>query len=213
MCESTRQGLRRLVQIHGLSQNHREELVYPKGKVLEFFTVDQIKKLGACCCQQRGCCFHAAQIQPPKIFTSEIVSQIRSHFTSALALLVSFDIGLTSLIFELIDKGFSDGRLTENPLTSQEIDTLLSTTSNERPEEFDILNFCRRQHEFFIPRLVYKSHLKIDSARSLPFTIKKEPISSGAYSVVYKAKLLHGYHDFADIKVSSAAFGFNHCRN
>lgn len=209
-CESTRQGLRRLLVQHKLSRGHRSELVYPKGKVHEFFTIDRIKELGVCCCRKPGCCSHLSKAQPPKTFTNEIALQIRNRFTSALALLVSFDIGLISLIFELIEKGFNDERLTETPLTEREVYDLLSTTSgHEEPDKFDVITFHRRQHQFFIPQLVYKSpHLKINSAQSLPFTVEAEPIGSGAYSVVYAATLLHEYHNFLDVKVSySAEFG------
>lgn len=181
----------------------------------EFFTIARIKELGACCCRKRGCCFHLSEAQPPKTFTDEIVSHIRDRFTSALALLVSFDIGLISLIFELIEKDFNDEWFTEHPLTDPEICELLSTTSSEKPDRFDVISFHRRQHQFFIPRLVYKSpHLKINSAQSLPFTVEEEPIGSGAYSVVYAARLLHEYHDFPDVKVSySVVFGLRLYRN
>lgn len=178
----------------------KQELVYPKQKVLAIMDRQTIQDICSCKCGQRGCCSlvvnqHKSNSQYLK---DAEIDEIFDHYRLTLAFLLMAKNPM--LIFKVKEPGmeFTDNRLQKRPLSDEEATELLDF-SPTRKTPIAIYQLRTLQHQFFMPNLSYsQQHHEINPERILPISVEK-PIGCGASSVVYKGSILPGYHDFPDI--------------
>ncbi|KAF8545144.1 kinase-like domain-containing protein [Trichophaea hybrida] len=174
---------------------------YPHKSLITFFVEKKIEDLINCTCDR---CNSLPLRQP---FREDLVATIRDEGNSYVGVLAFLLLhSKWRFIFKFIHRGLSDQKLAtldvgDVPWLPQDLfNQMLSFEEGYESAEYG--DFFR----FFMPVLQYQDRengvpMKIHELQILPFNIdKSKPPNRGGFSIVYKAKLLEGYHDFKDVK-------------
>lgn len=195
--------------------------VHCHNKLMEFFTAARIKELLSCDCA------HC----PPGIPTDETVQEIRGDPSSSrnggprttatyVGVLAFLLIQMMDIrpVFKFMEKGYSDQKLAGSreldfnppsesgdkpPISQWTFNILVSGEPDDTEETTADTTEYSNFFNYFIVNLWYEdryNHRHINENQILPLNIIKE-VGKGGYSVVYKARLLKGFHDFEKVQV------------
>ena len=184
--------------------------------MMDFFTPERITALWECdcgdCLKETPTAAIIGKIRGESITTKSNGKsiQLKATYIGVLAFLL-VEIEDIRPIFKFMKRGFSDQKLagsreldsnpalagSKPPISQQTFNDLVSRDSDGPAQESgEDSNFFK----YFIVNLWYEeryTHRHTKENQILPFNVIKE-VGMGGYSVVYKAVMLKGFHDFVD---------------
>jgi len=218
-CISIRKAFRRKLG-ENLNRPRPQGMVlvyYRHNKMIEFFTPERITALWRCNCEdcpnETPTAAIIGKIRGESITTKSNgkIRQSKATYVGVLAFLLVEILDIRPIV-KFMERGFSDQKLagsreldsdpdqplalpgSKPPISQQTFNNLVSQDSNGPSQESDYSNFFK----YFIVNLWYEeryTHRHINENQILPFNVTKE-VGMGGYSVVYKAVMLKGFHDF-----------------
>jgi len=194
--------------------------VYRYNKMMDFFTPERITDLWKCDCgdcpNETPTAAIIGKIRGESTTTKSngTIRQSKATYVGVLAFLLMEILDIRP-IAKFMERGFSDQKLagsreldsdpdqplalpgSKPPISQQTFNDLVSQGSDGPSQgSADYSNFFK----YFIVNLRYEdryTHRHINEDHFLPFNIIKE-VGKGGYSVVYKAEMLKGFHDFVE---------------